>query len=273
MIPEDSRSDPLIKWRKMDLISARDCAEFVTGLDVIIHLAHTYTPFTSNDNPLADAMANLLPTLTLLEAIRLNASKPHFIYASSSNVYGISNQRRPFDETDPCIPVSSYAIQKLAVEQYLRMWSNKSHLQATVLRIGNPYGTLLPAERRQGLIGTVIDEIRRGQPTIVYGDSGNVRDYIHLEDVCEIVEHCLMAPGSFSIFNVGTGIGCSVREILSIIEKYSGKRIIVQPEPLPDSTSLPPWVVLNHAKAATELGWKPKIAIHDGIKRMCADFL
>jgi UDP-glucose 4-epimerase len=68
-------------------------------------------------------------------------------------VYAAKPDKSSYRETDPCAPVSSYGIQKLAAEEYLRLAARKGHLTATVLRVGNAYGTLLPHHRMQGLIG------------------------------------------------------------------------------------------------------------------------
>ena len=120
-----------LEWFQGDLTSARDCASFVQDLDLIAHLAHTNTPMTSNRDLVSDVALNLLPSLTLLEAIRAARTVPHLVYAGSGGgVYRPSSERRPFDESTPTEPFSSYGIVKLAFEDYLRIgagegWCNE----------------------------------------------------------------------------------------------------------------------------------------------------
>ena len=134
------------------------------------------------------------PTLTLIEALRATGNRAHVVFASSGGaVYGDAANRRPFREDDACRPQTSYGIQKLTAEHYLRMASEHGWLTATTLRVANPYGVLLPPERRQGFIGTAVAQIRAGDPVRVFGNPANVRDYVHIADVCRAFELALVA--------------------------------------------------------------------------------
>src|SRR5437667_5274302 len=147
-----------VSWTQGDLHQIADCADFVRGLDVVIHLAHTNTPLTSNKSLPSDAAANLVPTLNLIEAIRASGTCPHVIFASSGGgVYAPSTDRRPLREDDPCVPSTSYGIQKIAAELYFRMAAANGWLTASILRISNPYGALLPTQRTQGFIGVAVN--------------------------------------------------------------------------------------------------------------------
>lgn len=263
----------IVNWQQGDLQSIKVCEDFVQDLDVVIHLAHTNTPLTSNRSLPSDIMANMLPVANLLQAIKEQTHKPHFIYASSGGaVYSCMKQDGPFRETDRCIPNSSYGIQKIAAEHYLRMAAEESWLTATCLRIGNPYGILLPLERLQGLIGVVLNQLIHNKPVRIFGNLDNVRDYLHLKDLCRLFEAVLIPHKSFDIFNVGSGKGYSVEEILSLIERFSGRNILRQPTtPNAEFYHLPSWVVLDIAKAKSELGWQPQIELEHGLKKLCAD--
>lgn len=261
-----------VSWSKGDLQSSADCADFVSGLDVIIHLAHTNTPLTSNRDLAADAQANLVPSLNLLKAVKDCQRRPHLIYASSGGaVYGLSSspQRNPFKETDPCFPSTSYGIQKLSFESYLRMAAHEGWLRATALRIGNPYGVLLPPERMQGFIGVALHQVLCRQPIKVFGDPANVRDYVHLDDVCRFFQQILKAHEKFQIYNIGSGKGYSVNEILHLLEEITGRKIVRETFRYSESDkNLAPWIVLAVEKAALELGWTPKIDLVEGLRAL-----
>ena len=155
-----------VEWMHGDLASYRDASDFVRGLDVVIHLAHTNTPLTSNDDLPSDAAMNLGLTLTLIQAVRSSPGRCHVVFSSSGGaVYGPPNDaRRALTEDDPCEPVNSYGIQKLMGEHYLRLAADEGWLTATVLRIGNAYGVALPRERGQGFLGVAMADHARQIP-------------------------------------------------------------------------------------------------------------
>ncbi|HPZ08747.1 MAG TPA: NAD-dependent epimerase/dehydratase family protein [Candidatus Eremiobacteraeota bacterium] len=261
-----------IIWKKGDICSRQTCEEFIKDLDVLIHLAHTNIPLNSNNDLPFDALLNLIPTLNLLEAIRKYRRGIHIIYTSSGGaVYGPSTDRKPFREMDKCLPLSSYGIQKLMAEYYLRLWAGKSFLSTTVLRIGNPYGILLPYERRQGLIGIALNQVIKKQPVYIFGNPDNVRDYIHLEDLCRLIEKSFVKYKPFEIFNVGSGQGYSVNEVLSLLETYSGRKIEKKIITIENDTDLTDWVVLDITKAREELSWEPEITIEHGLQLLWRD--
>ncbi len=221
--PSDARPHAGISWLQGDLGSPPDAAALVADTDATIHLAWSNTPLTSNAHLPSDASANLMPTLTLIEALRSEQERPHVVFASSGGaVYGVANDATPFREDHVCRPLSSYGIQKLAVEQYLRMASEHEWITASALRIGNPYGVPLPPERLQGFIGTAVAQLRAGMPIRVFGNPENVRDYVHVDDVCRAFELALGPRSPFDIFNVGSGAGTSVRGVLELIGELEG---------------------------------------------------
>lgn len=260
-----------VTWIQGDLGSPHDAAESIAGADAVIHLAWTNTPLTSNAHLPSDANANMLPTLTLLEAAREAATRPHVVFASSGGtVYGPPHDMRPFVETDACHPQSSYAIQKLAVEQYLRMASEHRWLTATSLRMGNPYGVVLPPGRMQGFIGTAVSQLRAGSAIRVFGNPKNVRDYVHVDDMCRAFELVLAPQDRFDIFNIGSGTGHSVEEVIQLIEQIEGRNVPVRFDHQAAADELPAWVVLDSGKARERLGWAPEIALGDGLERLLA---
>jgi UDP-glucose 4-epimerase len=259
-----------VVWQRGDLSSGRDSDTFVSGLDAVIHLAHANTPLSSLRDWASDALLNLTPTLNLIEALRRQRRQIAIVFASSGGaVYGRRNQLAPFSESDPTNPQSPYGVVKLTIENYLRLAAEEGWLRVSVLRIGNPYGTLLLPERRQGLIGVAMNQVLRGEPVPIYGSSQNVRDYVHLSDVARIVENCIEPKWPFEIFNVGSGHGVSTEEVVALIEKTIGVPVARREVPgVVDADRLPSWAVLDIHKAESMLGWSPQISLSDGIKRL-----
>lgn len=251
-----------------DLRSPADCARFVEGLEVIHYLAHENTPVNSDLDQPNDVRANLEPLLNLLRAVERAGARPHIVYFSSGGaVYARKPDRIPYRETDPTSPSCSYGIVKLAAEQYLRLAADRGYLTAAVLRPGNAYGTLLPRHRMQGLIGVALNSVLNGNPVRVFGDQGNVRDYVHLDDICAMVDRVSAPRGTFDIFNVGSGLGHSVAEVLQVIRDCHGGPIELEVN-RNQGKWLTDWVVLDIAKARRECGWQPTVGLTSGIGAM-----
>ncbi|MEX2556618.1 MAG: NAD-dependent epimerase/dehydratase family protein [Actinomycetota bacterium] len=262
--------DPRIEWTQGDLSSYRDCVAFVAGLDAVVHLAHTNTPYTSNQHLPSDAAMNIVPLLTLIQAIRDAGTRPHVIYASTGGALYRVEGRRPLTEASPVEPTTSYGIQKFMGEHYLRLATHEGWITATVLRIGNPYGVLLPRQRLQGFIGVALSQILEGGPVRIFGDADNVRDFVHLDDVMRMFELAVARREGFDVYNVGSGVGRSVRSVLALLHEFSGvdAEVIYEP-PTTDSRRLPAWIVLDIGKARQELGWRPKVEFETGLRAMC----
>jgi UDP-glucose 4-epimerase len=251
-----------------NLQSRPDCERFASGLNVIYYLAHNNTPVNSDNDFPEDALANLVPLLNLIDAVQRLGTKPHIVYFSTGGaIYAPKEERVPYRENDRCSPLSSYGIQKLAAEEYLRLAAHKGQLTATVLRVGNAYGTLLPHYRMQGLIGVAINNVLHRRPIRVFGDPNNVRDYIHLDDVCDLAIRTSAPRQAFDIVNVSSGIGHSVLEVLQVIEECCGRPIEIQTDDRVGNW-LSEWVVLDNAKAREQFYWVPTVTLHAGVQRM-----
>ncbi len=255
-----------------DLQSPSDCAVFCKDLDLIIHLAHCGTPLTSSGDLAGNAQLNLALALNLVSAIRDHGKGCHVVFASSGGtVYGkpaIGNAI-PFREDDPCFPFSFYGVQKYAIEHFLRAAAECGWISCTVLRISNPYGVPLSIHRKQGIIGVAMQRAIQGLPIPIYGDLGNVRDYVHIEDVCRAFLAVLIPKPGFRIYNISSGIGVALADLFATMERVTGLPLRLEPVNTDNtSTQLVPWVVVDAARAAHELGWRARITLEEGIKRL-----
>jgi UDP-glucose 4-epimerase len=146
------------------------------------------------------------------------------------------------------------------------------HFSATILRISNPYGILLPSDRKQGLIGVVLNRIKEGQAIKVFGDPQNIRDYIHLDDLCSAFLNCLKAQTE-GIYNIGSGVGNSVTDVFSIIESAIDMKLPREYISNEQTKKLRPWVILNVHKAERDFGWKPHVTFESALKTLCHQYL
>ena len=253
-----------------DLCSLDCCADFVSKVDVIIHLAHTSTPLSADANLSEEFSENVLPSLNLIQTIQSSGKSIKLIYPSSGGtVYGRSTNRKPFCEDDVCRPECAYGIQKYTIENYIRYYSGIGSFDSFILRISNPYGLIPSSDRKQGLIGVVLNRVKDGKPIQIFGDSRNVRDYIHLEDLCDLINRCIYKEGRGSIYNIGSGVGISVEKVLSFMESCIQSKFVRETIVNDQTQKLIDWSVLDITKVRQELGWAPHIDFDVGVRELC----
>jgi UDP-glucose 4-epimerase len=237
----------------------------VRGVDWVFHLIWTTLPRSSNANPSYDVESNVIATLGLLD-VCVAANVRKVIFASSGGtVYGAAPTDR-FGEDHPHLPICSYGITKLIVEKYLHLYHHLHGLEYVGLRVSNPYGEGQNPWGEQGAIAVFLGRLLRGQAITIFGDGGTVRDYIYIGDVADaFVKAALAGPGKERIYNIGSGIGVSLRNLLEVMRQVTG--LVPQVHQLPARTMDVPRVVLDIERATRCLGWRPATPLRAGIER------
>lgn len=269
---EQPESSDAIKWVKGDLNTTGVAESLVENQDVIIHLAHDNTPLSANSDFVAGLESGVFPTLRLISAVIKSTHPPHIIFVSSGGaVYGEATLvHRPSRETDRCEPVMAYGIQKLTIERYLHNAAKCGAIRSTVLRVSNAYGDLLDPNRIQGIIGTSISRVIEGKTLRLIGNPHNIRDYVHISDIARAVSLSLRLTSDFEIFNIGSGVGHSVLEVLKKIALIGGNNSHIEVAEVAGSNLLPSWCVLDVNKAHDQLSWEACISLDEGISSMFA---
>ena len=251
-----------VQWLTGDLQSVHDIALAIEGMDIIIHLASSTLPKNSNEDPIFDVQSNLVSMLQLLNAM-VEAGTRKIIFASSGGtVYGKPNYL-PLDEEHPTNPIVSYGIVKLVIEKYLMLYERMYGIKAISLRISNPYGERQRVETAQGAVTVFLHRILQGQAIEIWGDGTVTRDYIYIGDVAEAFVKALAYEGPSSVFNISSGMGVSLNDLLCVLEKEVGhdiERSYLAGRPFDVPVS-----VLCNDLASGELGWTPKIQLSEGI--------
>jgi UDP-glucose 4-epimerase len=235
-----------------------------SGIEVVIHLVSSTTPQSSNDDPIFDVQTNLVETVALFEmCVKHRVRKVVFI-SSGGTVYGIP-QITPVPESHPTLPLCSYGITKLAIENYLQLYHVLHGLEYTVLRVSNPYGARQDPHRKQGAVAVFMHKILKDESINVWGDGSVVRDFIHVSDVARA---CTAATESqfIGICNVGSGHGLSIKQLINELEMVTGKTgNIVW---LESRNFDVPEVVLDCSRIGKELSWRPQIDLKSGLVDM-----
>jgi len=258
-------SPPLkgVDYHYADFTDIGGLSESLMNVDVVYHLISTSIPATANLDPAADINGNLLPTVKMLELL-CQVGVPRLIFLSSGGtVYG-NAKIVPISEEHERNPLSSYGIVKVAIENYITMFSAQHGLKSLVLRVSNPYGPRQARIGIQGVIPTFFQRIISGEEIGIWGDGTSVRDYLYISDLVAALMECANSDIS-GVYNVGSGQGTSLVEILSLVEEISG--LTANVKFLPPREFDVKRVVLDISKIRQALDWYPVVSLHEGCTR------
>lgn len=209
-------SFPNVKFYICDFYVDSDYDEILIGQDVVYHLVSTTIPANSNKNILQEFDRNVAMSISLFDACIRQRVKKILFMSSGGTVYG-----KDFicPVTEKCItnPISSYGLQKLTIEKLLYLYEYMYGLDYRVIRLANPYG---PYQRPNGMLGAVttfIYKAMKKEEIVVYGDGSVVRDFIYIDDVIDGIINISEYEGEEKIFNLGSGHGTSIGQLLTMI--------------------------------------------------------
>jgi UDP-glucose 4-epimerase len=210
-----------VDYRIFQLQNTHDLYEAMLGIDIIYHLASASVPSTSGVDIVDEVNNNLIITLSILDlAVKLKINK--FVYFSSGGaVYG-HPEMTPVSENHPCRPISSYGIIKSTIENYLSLYQKLYGINTLILRPSNPYGARQGHFVAQGVISTFLRNLKSNAEFFVYGDGSSTKDYIYVTDMIDICYNISMNKHN-GIYNVGSGVGVSINDIIGIIHVVTGK--------------------------------------------------
>jgi UDP-glucose 4-epimerase len=191
------------------------------------------------------------------------------VYVSSGGtVYGRA-ARLPVAEDDLTDPLCAYGVSKLAVEKYVALFHHLYGLEYCILRPGNAYGPGQDPARGQSAPTVFAHRVLAGEPVVIWGDGRAVRDYLHVDDMVEAVARVLAyqpLPAGPRVFNVGTGRGTSLAELVALCGKVLGKTPRV--EYTPGRALDVPANVLDPRRLSQITGWTPRVSLPEGIESL-----
>ncbi|TDD84285.1 UDP-glucose 4-epimerase [Actinomadura darangshiensis] len=222
--------------------------------DGVCHLAALTRVRESFDAPLRYFTANVQGTVNLLEAVGAD----RVVLGSTAAVYG-TPERQPIPETEGTAPASPYGASKLAAEQAVRFHARTGAAGAVVLRTFNVAGSVdgRPDPDETRLIPKALAVAAGRAPHLeVNGDGLAVREYLHVDDLAAAYVRALEAvrPGEDRVYNVGTGVGTAVHEVVAAVEKVTGRPVPARRRPARPEA---PVLVCDAAAIRAGLGWRP----------------
>lgn len=236
--------------------------------EVIFHLAAQIDVRASVRNPIHDAETNILATIRIAEAARKHGVRKIVFTSSGGSIYGETDQL-PVSEEHSVDPHSQYAASKLSGEIYLNTYRRLYGLECTHIALSNVYGPRQNPDGEAGVVAIFSQRLLTGQPTVVFGNGGNTRDYVYVSDVVQALYLASGNLGGGVRFNIGTSVETSDRELHTLVAAAIGTAD--SPEFAPARHGDVPRSALAHTKATHVLGWRPETSIEAGV-RQTVDF-
>ncbi len=228
----------------------------------IVHLAAIVSLDEAYSNPRLAVETNLIGTLNALEVARRFDAK-RFVYASSVAVYG-EPEKLPIDEDHPTRPSNIYGLSKLMGEQLAMRYMEDYGIEVVSLRYFNVYGPRMRSGPYSGVIHRFITSLLKGNAVTIFGDGNQSRDFVYVEDVARANVSALLSDAR-GIFNIGSGVEISVRELLSLICELMGVSPEVRYEPPRKGDVMRSRASYEAAKRS--LGWEPRVSLREGLGR------
>jgi CDP-paratose 2-epimerase len=270
-----------------DIRDAQAIVAAAQPVDAIYHLASQVAVTTSVQNPRHDFEVNALGTFNVLEAARSSPKRPAVLYASTNKVYGgmedlaiveaatrytYRDLPNGVPETKPLDLHSPYGCSKGAGDQYVRDYHRIYGLPTVVFRQSAIYGPRQFGVEDQGWAAHFVIAAQTGKPISIYGDGKQVRDMLYVDDLIDLYELALnnLERSAGQIFNVGGGAANTLSiwaEFAPLVSGFAGRPIA--PARYGDwRPGDQPVCILDIAKAEAELGWRPKVGVAEGMRRL-----
>jgi UDP-glucose 4-epimerase len=259
--PSDGRPVEVING---DFLNSADVQRALVGQEIVLHMLSLTDPATAEGDPTLDIRTNITSSVQLFAACAAAGVGKVFFASSGGAIYG-DQDRQVFREDDVTLPVSPYAIGKQAIESYLRYFRRTHGLESTTFRISNPYGPRQNPLKRQGVIPIFLRRVAEGQPLTVFGDGSMIRDYLYVADLAEMIAEVVTTGAQHDLYNLGSGVGTSISEVVTTIQQVVGRDVPV--EHLPRPATFVDHVVLGVERFQSEFGTRATTDLETGVRR------
>lgn len=222
-------------------------------IECVVNLASSLLPSSDFAAFETECRNMMLPGFQLLSHIA--SRKIKYVYFSSGGaIYGDA-VGKPYQETTELLPISHYGYSKMLYEQYIEFVSRTAGLEYMIVRPSNPYGSHQNPNRKQGLIAVAFDKIVNGNPIEVWGDGSVIRDFVWAGDLANALTALIEVKAWNATYNIGSGVGSSVKQIIHLIEELVGvaAKVEYQPARQVDASR----IVLDISKLQSLISYQP----------------
>jgi len=262
----DEKSLPLgVKYQAGDFSDLTLLKGLLSCQDEVIHMAYATVPNTSYENPLADLLENLPPTVQLFSEVAEMGIKLLYV-SSGGTVYGEA-ESLPINELHATKPISPYGLTKLTLENYARLYRATKGLNYICVRPANAYGVGQLPFKGQGFISTAIASVIKNKPLNIFGDTGTVRDYVYVADLAEGILKVLEDGRLGETYNIGTGQGLSNLDVMTMAGPLLKKKgYSINLNHLAPRDFDVKFNYLDCEKIKRDTAWAPKVGFDEGLE-------
>lgn len=258
--PCPAEFDGRLTWVQGDLSSEDAVRKVLQNSDLVFHFISSTVPGDVADEG-GELIQNVVETLHLLK-LCVQEKVSRVIFVSSASVYGMQPVL-PIPETALTDPISSHGIHKLSIEKYLQLYKYQHGLDCKIMRLSNPYGPRQSIKGRQGFVAIALGRILAGEPIAIRGDGTSIRDFIYIEDVCDALHLMGTTKAREIVFNVGSGHGYSLNQIIETMEKITGQHLAT--DHIASRFVDIPVSVLDISRAQQQLGYQVRHSLEQGL--------
>lgn len=259
-----SNLNPRAKFYQLDIRSPDVESVFSAERpEVVDHHAAQMDVRRSMVDPLFDADVNILGSIRLAQyAMKYGVRK--FIHISSGGAAYGEPVYLPCNEDHPVQPLCPYGASKYTFELYLYLFKISYGLDYSVIRYPNVYGPRQDPHGEAGVVAIFGGQMLRDQPVTINGDGEQVRDYVYVSD-CARANLLVLDSGGGRVYNLGYGVGTSVNQLFNHLKEITGYSQNANYGPAKTGETYR--IFLDASRAADELGWKPTVALYDGLQK------
>jgi UDP-glucose 4-epimerase len=216
-------------------------------------------------DPAYDVETNVVSSVRWLSSLGKTKVRKLIFISSGGTVYGLPRTNL-IDEQHPTDPINSYGVTKLMIEKYVAIYAALNRVEHLILRPSNVYGEGQRLHIGQGVIGVLVDRALRREALEVWGSGKDLRDYLYIDDFVGAVMSLLDYSGPHRVFNVSSGHGHSVLEILEILQRQlEDMPAVIHTEARGFDV---PVNVLDSTLLRQATGWQARTALEDGVRRV-----
>lgn len=221
-----------------------DILSYIKNVDIVYHAISSINPGNSNKKYLQGYMYDFLQSVKLCEWSATYGFKIIFL-SSGGTVYGYQTTM-PIRESNPTMPINHYGNIKLCIENTLQVFNKQQGTHNLIARISNPYGPGQDYLKGVGFIDAVLKHTINHETIEIWGDGLITRDYIYIDDVCNMLETLISYSGVDCIFNISSNTGTTQNQIVNFVReivpdvsiKYLPKRSVDVPQIILDNTRI-----------------------------------
>lgn len=250
---------PRLRFVRGDICDGELVGELLRGTDLVVHFAAESHVDRSISGAEEFVRTNVLGTHTLLNAAT-NAAVGKFVHVSTDEVYG-SIESGSWSEEEPLEPNSPYSASKASSDLLARAFHRTHGLPVCVTRCSNNYG---PYQHPEKVIPLFVTNLMDGKPVPLYGDGGNVRDWLHVDDHCRGIALVAENGRPGEVYNIGGGTELTNLDLTErLLELLGADRSVV--EKVPDRKGHDRRYSVDIAKISAELGYRPEMSFENGL--------